>query len=157
VTLDSEIKEGQQYYVYQDSIEVRGGTGSNTWSIIDGDLPAGYNIDNNGVIYGATSDTGLFTFTVLVDDNGSNYSDQGEFTIYVAPTAVIPGDVDTSGSVNVADLTFIVAYLFQGGSSPLVLNTADVDGSCEINVEDLTYMVEYLFLNGSDLVMGCVE
>ncbi len=157
VTLNEELSDGRQYFAYEDTIEARGGTGSNTWSIAGGSLPAGYSIDSNGVVSGTTSDTGLFTFTVLVDDNGSSYLDQAEFTIHFSPTTVIPGDVDMSGSVNICDLTFIVDYLFRGGPPPPVLNTADVNGSCDISVEDLTYLVAYLFQNGSAPVMGCVE
>lgn len=157
VTLDDELSDGRQYLAYNDTIEARGGTGSNTWSITSGTLPAGYSIDNNGVISGSTSDTGLFTFTVLVDDDFSSYWDQAEFTIYVSPTTLIPGDVDLSGFVNIGDVTFLVDYLFRGGPPPPALNTADVNGSCEISVDDLTHLVGYLFQNGPAPVMGCVE
>ena len=157
VTLDEEVNDGQQYLTYNDTIQARGGSGSNTWSIIGGALPTGYSIDSNGIISGSTTDTGLFTFTVLVDDNFTSYGDQAEFTIYVSPISVLAGDVDLSASVNVADITYLVAYLFHSGAPPPVLNTADVNGSCEVNVEDLTYLVAYLFQGGPPPVMGCVE
>ena len=157
VTLDEELNDSRQYLAYNDTIQARGGSGSNTWSIIGGSLPNGYSIDSNGIISGSTTDTGLFTFTVLVDDNFTSYSDRAEFTVYVSPTSVLPGDVDLSASVNVADITYLVAYLFLGGAPPSVLNTADVNGSCEINVDDLNYLVAYLFQGGSPPVMGCVE
>lgn len=156
VTLNEELREASQYLTYVDTIEVRGGTGSNTWSITGGALPSGFSIDNNGIISGTTGDTGTFTFTVHVDDNGSTYSDEAEFTIHVAPTTYTPGDVDNSGSVNVGDLTYLVNFLYKGGPAPTILNAADVDASCEINAADLTYMVNYLFKGGPAPLEGCV-
>ncbi len=60
------------------------------------------------------------------------------------------GDVDGSGGmVNVADLTYLVAYIFQGGPAPGCIDEADVDGSGGIpNIADLTYLVAYLFQGG---------
>jgi len=60
-----------------------------------------------------------------------------------------PGDVDSSGGVNVADLTYMVAFLFQGGPEPCpMIEAGDFDCSCGTNVADLTYLVEYLFQGG---------
>ncbi|HOZ07121.1 MAG TPA: M20/M25/M40 family metallo-hydrolase [candidate division Zixibacteria bacterium] len=67
------------------------------------------------------------------------------------------GDVDGSGSVNVADLTYFVAYMFRGGPPPPVLNNADVNGDCELTVADLTALIGYLFRGGPAPVAGCVE
>jgi len=62
----------------------------------------------------------------------------------------IRGNVDFGGGdlINVSDLTYLVAYLFQGGDEPGCLSEADVDGSGAINVSDLTYLVAYLFQGG---------
>jgi len=68
----------------------------------------------------------------------------------------LPGDVDDNGGVNVADLTYLVDYMFFGGPAPCVLNAADVNGDCGINIADLTYLVDYLFLSGPVPVCGCI-
>jgi len=60
------------------------------------------------------------------------------------------GDVDRIGGINVSDLTFYVAYLFQGGQPPACPDQADVDGSGSHNVSDLTYLVAYLFQGGPE-------
>ncbi|MFH1372693.1 MAG: hypothetical protein ABII79_02715 [bacterium] len=61
------------------------------------------------------------------------------------------GDVDGTWSVDVGDLTFLVAYLFQGGAAPVPVAAADMD--CDVdpmpNVGDLTYLVAFLFQGGS--------
>ncbi len=60
------------------------------------------------------------------------------------------GDVDASGSIDVGDLTYLVAYLFQGGPEPQPLATGDVDCSGGVDVGDLTYLVAYLFQGGPE-------
>ncbi len=61
----------------------------------------------------------------------------------------ICGDADGSGDVNIADLTYIVAYIFQGGPEPVKEEAADVDKSGNINVADLTGFVAFIFEDGS--------
>ncbi len=58
------------------------------------------------------------------------------------------GDINADRSINVADLTSLVNYLFKGGLKPPVEQAADVNGSSGTNVSDLTYMVNYLFRGG---------
>ncbi len=61
----------------------------------------------------------------------------------------VPGNVDDEGTlVEVSDLTYLVAYLFQSGSPPPCPEQGDVDDSGFIDVADLTYLVSYLFQGG---------
>ncbi len=66
------------------------------------------------------------------------------------------GDCDGSGDVNVADVTYLVAYLFQGGTAPEDApncpsdNTGDVNCDTVVHVADLTYLVAYLFQGGPE-------
>ena len=57
-------------------------------------------------------------------------------------------DGDAFDETNVADLTFLVNYLFRAGAQPSCPAEADIDSSGEINVADLTYFVSYLFSGG---------
>jgi len=70
----------------------------------------------------------------------------------------LPGDVDDDGDVNVADLTALVCYLFQGCPPPCVPNATDLNGSCggTPNIADLTYLVSYLFQGGNPPKCGCL-
>ncbi len=154
VTTQEEISPAAQYQSYVDTIESKGGYGLRTFSLVGGALPSGFTLDADGIISGMTSDTGQFTFTVHVEEQG--LEDEVEFTMTVTPTPVVAGDVDYNGSVSVADVTYLVAYLFQGGTPPPISDLADVDASCSLNVADLTYLVDYLFKGGSAPLLGCV-
>ncbi len=62
------------------------------------------------------------------------------------------GLTGSGGEVDVADLTYLVAYLFMGGPEPPCIDEGNVDGLVSaggpIDVADLTYLVAYLFLGG---------
>lgn len=61
------------------------------------------------------------------------------------------GDIDGSGSstVDIADLVYLVDYMFNGGPVPPVMEAADVDGSGgNIDISDLVYLVDYMFVGG---------
>jgi len=60
----------------------------------------------------------------------------------------IRGDANYDMGLNVADLTYLVDYLFKGGPAPPCPDEADINGDGPINVADLTYLVDYLFKNG---------
>ncbi len=60
----------------------------------------------------------------------------------------IRGDANYSMGLDVADLTYLAAYLFRGGPAPPCFEEGDVDGSGGINVADITYLVNYLFKGG---------
>jgi predicted outer membrane repeat protein len=58
-------------------------------------------------------------------------------------------DWDLGDAVNVADVTYLVDYLFRSGPEPPCPEEGDVDGSGTINIADVTYLVDYLFRSGN--------
>lgn len=58
-------------------------------------------------------------------------------------------DNDPLNDINVADLIFLVDFLFKGGPSPECEEEANADGIGIINVADLSYLVDYVFRGGS--------
>ena len=65
----------------------------------------------------------------------------------------VDGIVGASGPVDVADLSYLVAFLFAGGPNPPCMEEGNVDGvegpSGLIDINDLTYLVSYLFSGGA--------
>lgn len=62
----------------------------------------------------------------------------------------LTGDVTNNGVINVADIVYLIDYLFKGGPSPNPLYLGDVD--CNENIEsgDVVYLINYLFRGGPE-------
>jgi choice-of-anchor B domain-containing protein len=55
---------------------------------------------------------------------------------------------DVLDAVNVADVTYLVKFLFQAGTPPPCLLEADANGNGSTNIADVTLLVKYLFASG---------
>ena len=88
-------------------------------------------------------------FTVTVED--PHYATETEVTLWT----YICGDLNNNGTgPDVSDMTFLVDYLFRGGSAPTYETAGNVDGQpgSGITVGDLTYLVDFLFRGGPEPV-----
>ncbi len=80
----------------------------------------------------------------------SAYNNDGVYR-YIDPAWFVCGDLNDDGQINVLDILFFIAYKFQQGSAPVILEAADVNGDGDINVLDILYMIAYKFQDGSEL------
>jgi len=60
----------------------------------------------------------------------------------------IRGDANIDRVINIADLVFIVDFLFKGGPIPDCFEEGDTNGDGNILVDDLVLLVDYLFKGG---------
>ncbi|HVP37295.1 MAG TPA: dockerin type I domain-containing protein [Terriglobales bacterium] len=58
------------------------------------------------------------------------------------------GDCDGNGNINVADLLYLINYLFRSGPAPHPIKVADVDCDDYETVNDVVYLINYLFKSG---------
>jgi hypothetical protein len=70
-------------------------------------------------------------------------------TNYIASCCTLRGNVNNVGGITVADLTFLVQFLFNAGSAPSCTDQANVNAVGGITVADLTYLVQFLFNGGA--------
>ena len=61
----------------------------------------------------------------------------------------MPGDVTGDGAVDIADVMYLINYLFIGGSSPDPMRIGDVNCDEAVDVADVMYLINYLFIGGS--------
>jgi hypothetical protein len=60
------------------------------------------------------------------------------------------GDVDSSGVLNLADVTYEINFLYKHGPAPLPIpEVADVNADSHLNIQDITYTINYLYRNGA--------
>jgi subtilisin family serine protease len=92
--------------------------------------------------------------TAIISGNYLNYSSiLGEYVpefevggIYVVEP--LWGDANRDGNVSVADVVYLINYLFKGGAAPNPLNIADANCDGDISVADAVYLINYLFKGG---------
>lgn len=74
-------------------------------------------------------------------------------TTVIAPAVITVweycrGDANGDRIVNVGDVTFLVGYLYSGGSAPDPLSSGDANADGIVNVGDVTFLVSYLYKGG---------
>lgn len=57
------------------------------------------------------------------------------------------GDVDGSGSINIADAVYLIAYMFSGGPEP-IMKACDVNCDNRFNIADVVYLIRFIFSYG---------
>ncbi len=62
------VPQAQSNYNYKTSLKAKGGTEPYTWTLINGTLPTGIELFENGDILGTPEEAGVFSFSVNVSD-----------------------------------------------------------------------------------------
>ena len=75
-------------------------------------------------------------------------------TIYTA-SSVLCGDCSGDRVVDVADVIYLMSYLFLGASPPCPSCMGDANCNGEVHIEDVIYLINYLFLGGSPPCPEC--
>lgn len=81
-------------------------------------------------------------------DNTASAVSSYDFTIRFPNIA---GDANTDGSVTVADVVYLVNYLFKHGPPPDPLWKGDANGiePCKVDIADIVYLISYLYKGGN--------
>ena len=116
--------------------------------------PEGLALDASGNLYiGNLGDTTVSVYTAPITA-GSVPSviykvSTGGFAIFgiaVGNSPLLRGDTNGDGAVTVADVFYLVNYLYAGGPAPI--GSGDVNSDSSVSVADVFYLVNYLFTNG---------
>ncbi len=65
------------------------------------------------------------------------------------------GDVNASGAVDIDDIVYEIAFVFQGGPAPVPQDCCgDANGSGAIDIDDIVYLIAYVFQGGPEPDQG---
>ena len=64
------------------------------------------------------------------------------------PNVAHRGDTNGDNVINIADVIFLLQYMFVGGTAPNPIYLGDTDCNDRINIADVIYLVNYVFLGG---------
>ncbi len=102
------------------------------------------------------SNQGGISQLMLCGDSGAKAN---PFSLTVTNITFTPnyicGDVDGNGSVSIADVVYIINYIFAGGPAPNPLAAADVDCSGGVSIADAVYIINYIFAGGAAPCAAC--
>jgi hypothetical protein len=60
----------------------------------------------------------------------------------------IVGDANGDGVVNVADVIFLINFIFRNGPAPDPMESGDANGDGTVNIADAVYLIAYIFFGG---------
>ena len=65
-------------------------------------------------------------------------------------------DVNFDGNIDVADVVYLINYLFQGGPEPFGgVCIGDANGDAQVTIADAVYLINYIFKSGPAPVDNC--
>lgn len=130
VITTSSVPDGMVGDTYSTSLTASGGSGSLTWSVSSGSLPAGLSLNASGTISGTPTTAGDFSFAVQATDG--YLTDSRTFSIQIS---LEPGDANGDGAVDTADITKVERIIvgLDGSTSG-----ADANSDGAVNSADVT-------------------
>jgi len=70
------------------------------------------------------------------------------YAVNIGSASSAGGDTNGDGLTNVADIVFLVNFIFRAGAAPEPLDVGDVNCDGEVNVGDAVYLIRYIFKGG---------
>ena len=100
--------------------------------------------DGDGVWWGCDNCEGVYN----PDQTDTGWDGVGDAC--VGYCCYIRGDVDHNGDtqIDIADLVYLVDYMFNAGPTPVCFGEADLDANGVNDIADLVFLVDYMFNDG---------
>ncbi len=130
-------------FCYTDNVKLEYSTdGGSHWRVIT------LNTRNFGLYVWKVPFAVSTTCRVRVSDASDGIpSDISDNNFTIRPSFV-PGDANGSGSVNISDAVYLIAYIFSGGPAPVPLLSGDANCGGSVNISDAVYIIAYIFSGG---------
>jgi hypothetical protein len=68
---------------------------------------------------------------------------------HIYATLVLHGEANADGIVNIADVVYLINYVWIDGPDPIPLEAGDLNCDGVIDIEDVTYLIRYLLAGGT--------
>jgi hypothetical protein len=108
------------------------------WSVLNG---GGTNMASTG--YKAMVSTAQ---SVIGESQSTNY--QLKIGYWYGGKPFVCGDVNGTGNMDIADIVYLVSYLFKHGPEPDPLYCGNANGDGNVNIADIVYLVAFIFKHG---------
>jgi hypothetical protein len=134
-------------YLYQ--FWAVGGVKPYSWQLFSGDLPYGltFNPGTVGTLTGTPTYRATFYFTIVCADSDTPQKmDTLAMRLRVVdPPPTVCGDADGSGQIDIADVVYLVSYIFASGAPPNPIAIGDTDCDGTVDIADVVRLVAHIF------------
>ena len=89
ITTGLQLPPGGVGSTYSQQLSATGGSPPYTWTLANGNLPAGFSLSPAGVVSGITSNTGLFSFVARVTDSAGAVGVSQSFNVSIQTSAAV--------------------------------------------------------------------
>ncbi len=110
------------------------------------DLPVWLSVSNDSLVGTAPALSTVAQFTVTVSDP---YSTSSQLVTINVTQGFLCGDVNSDLGVNIADVVYIINFVFKSGPAPDPVDSGDVNNDGGINIGDAVYLINYIFNAGT--------
>ena len=112
--------------------------GDSTWRMVSGIADTCYTVK--------ALDGGIYEYMVkaIYTDGAESVWSNIQHVTLTGGIAVLTGDVNDDGEVNIGDVTAIIDYLLGNASDTFNIEAADVNGDGEVNIGDVTAIIDML-------------
>ncbi len=106
------------------------------------DVPWWCAVRNDSLIAEAPDSAFVDSFRVIAEDLCSADTQMVSLYVYVC------GDANEDGQIDIADVVYLINYLFTGGSAPQPWEAGDANCDGAVDIGDVVYLINYLFVGG---------
>lgn len=138
---------GQVHIIWEDF--------QNPLTLTDGDTVTGIRFSNVTATTGSPCAIGFQSNCELVNefrDPISLVTTDGSVACDAVGCCVMRGDINHDGAelIDIADLLYLIDYMFTGGPEPVCFDEADIDASATepLDIGDLLYLIDFMFTGG---------
>jgi len=83
-----------------------------------------------------------------IEDEIFHQVDQASLGLVTFDPALLHGDVNLDGIIDLGDVLYLVSYLYKNGSEPQMALVADVNRDETLDMGDMLYLISYLYKSG---------
>lgn len=119
----------------------------------------------NAVMVDSGNGRGSYTFDPIPNQKDSVYNlrfialsgDGRADTMFTSIQVIdgVCGDADGSMAISIADVVYLINYIFSGGAAPTTVRGGDPDCSGATSVADVVYLINYIFGGGAAPCANC--
>jgi hypothetical protein len=92
---------------------------------------------------GAATVAPFFDGVAAYDPNGLTL-----FQVSMPACCLVPGDATYDQTTNLADVVYLINFIFKGGPPLPCPQSGDANSDCDLNIGDAVYLIEYIFKGG---------